>query len=377
MLDLPPDVVPLQELRPLLKRFYNEAAVAALWKKAQPAYDEVIARYHEAATRAVLEVSTYLRHPTGGYLGRRFQIYVDLLGAPNQIHLRSFADDFFLVLTPSLEPHYGDVRRAYLQYLLDPAVVKYGMELQKKKSLVDYALGAPALDGMYKEDFPLLATKCLVKAVEARLERGRGPELVGQALREGYILTPHFYEQLSVYEKQEQAMKLYVAEMISSIDLNKEVQRLDKVEFAQSAQVRKARTLERPKPVLSGAAKTIEDAENLYAERKLDPARETFTRVLKETEDRPLHARAYYGLGRIAILQRDPGLGEKLLQKALELSPDPYVKGWVLVYLGRLADAAGERERAEKSYQEALQVNGASLAAHQAAEKGIRETFKK
>ena len=41
-----------------------------------------------------------MRNPTSGYLGRRFQIYVDLLGAPNQVQMRSYADDYFVVVTP-------------------------------------------------------------------------------------------------------------------------------------------------------------------------------------------------------------------------------------------------------------------------------------
>jgi hypothetical protein len=91
---LPPDVVPLAGFETLMARFHREAGIEGLWQKAQPAFEQAIARYHQPATRAVLEVNGYLRSSAGGYLGRRFQIYVDLLGAPNQIHTRSYAGDY-------------------------------------------------------------------------------------------------------------------------------------------------------------------------------------------------------------------------------------------------------------------------------------------
>ena len=50
----------------------------------------------------------------------RFQIYIDLLGAPNQIQTRSYGSNYYVVVTPSAEPRIRDVRHAYLHYLLDP-----------------------------------------------------------------------------------------------------------------------------------------------------------------------------------------------------------------------------------------------------------------
>ncbi|MEK7405847.1 MAG: tetratricopeptide repeat protein, partial [Acidobacteriota bacterium] len=360
---LPPDVFPLQGFEKLLARFHREANLEELWRKAQPAYERAIARYHEPVSRAVLEVNAYLRNPTSGSLGRRFQVYVDLLGAPNQIHTRSYADDYFVVVTPSPEPQTADVRHAYLHYLLDPVLMRHSEAVNKKKALIDYALGARLLEESFKQDFLLLATECLVKAVEARLApRYSGRQaLVEQALREGYILTPHFAESLPGYEKQEQAMRFYFPELANAIDLKREQQRLDKVEFAQQRAVRKAKTVPpEKKPELAGSQKLLEEAEQLYNGRELEKAREGFLRVLRETDEKPLHARSYYGLARIAALQKDPELAQKLFQRTLESSPDAQVKAWAHVYLARLAEAAGERPQAEEQYRAALAVAGAS-----------------
>jgi tetratricopeptide (TPR) repeat protein len=202
--------------------------------------------------------------------------------------------------------------------------------------------------------------------------------MVDEALREGYILTPYFAEQLPLYEKQQQSMRIYFPDMVNAIDLRKEERRIQNVQFAAQAHVRKAKGIAAaPPPELSGARKTLEDAENLYDHRDLDKAKQAYTRLLQETEEAPLHASSYYGLARIAVLQRDPELAERLFQKAVESSPEPQVRAWSEVYLGRLSDAAGERAEAMKHYQEALAVEGGSAMARDAAQKGLQHSFQK
>lgn len=379
--ELPPDVIALDGLAPLLARFHREAGVDELWRKAQPAFEEIIARYHAPVTQAVTEVNAYLRHVGSTRLGGRFQIYVDLLGAPNQIHSRSYGNEYFVVLTPSPEPQVEDVRHAYLHYVIDPVVLRHAEKLNEKKALLDYALGAPALEDHYKNDFILLSIESLIKAVEARLKRAPAAgkqAAVEQALREGFILTPFFAEQLAVYEKQEQSLRFYFPEMIAALDLAKEERRLDKVEFASERPARKAKVVPAlPAPEPSGPRKTAEEAEQLYRERRLVEAREAFHRLLRETDDRALHAQAYYGLARIAALENDPDTAERLFQRTLELGPEPLVRAWAHVYLGRLADLAGDNELADRHYREALAVAGASAAARQAAEQGLQGSYRK
>ena len=59
-----------------------------------------------------------------------------------------------------------DIRHAYLHFQIDPIMIKYGMDLQQKRSLLDLVQLAP-LDDNYKTDFVLLANESLIKAVEA------------------------------------------------------------------------------------------------------------------------------------------------------------------------------------------------------------------
>jgi len=374
-------VLNLRDLGPLLARFYEEANIDDLWKRSQPAYDQFATRYHEPASQAVTLVSAYLRSPlSGAFGGRRFQVVIDLLGPPNQILFLPFFDEYFLVVTNSIEVHAGDVRQAYLHYLLDPMVTRHLDKIEEKKALADYAQASPLPD-FYKQDFLLLATKSLVRAIEARMERGgpaRKQAMVDQAMKEGFVLTAHFAEQLPLYEKQEQSMRFYVPGLITSINLKQEERRLENFEF-DSKRVERIAKSAPPPPVAepSEIEKAFEKAEGLYTARDLEKAREAFTAILTKTDQRPMQAKAYYGLGRVAALSRDPESAERLFQKSLELGAPPPEKAWTLVYLGKLSQAARQDAEASAHFQAALAVEGASAKAKEAASEGLRSISEK
>ncbi len=377
--EVPPDVRKLDGLNELIAKFYQEAGIENLWKRSQPALDTVLEAYHGGVTQALLEANAYLRNPTSGLSGSRFQIYVDLLGPPNQIQTRSYKNNYFVVLTPSAEPQVDQVRHAYLHFLLDPLSLRYFEQWGRDKGLADFAQAAPALDEAYKNDFMLLATECVIKAVESRMARGaKKQELVNQALSQGFVITPALADGLVAYEKQPESLRNYFPDLLGLIDLDHEDRRLQKVEFAKEATVHKAKLAPPPPaPQLSGSAKSLAEAEDLYASRNLTAARAAYQKVLQQPAENPVHARAYYGLARVAALDHDPELAEKLFQKTLDLSPDDETKSWAYLYLGRLSDAAGQREQAEKQYRAALAVRGAPEQVKAAAEKGLTKPFQR
>ncbi|HEX5228778.1 MAG TPA: tetratricopeptide repeat protein [Bryobacteraceae bacterium] len=377
--EVPPDVRKLDGLSELMDRFYHEAGIHALWLQFHPDIDAAVEAYHTGVVDALLESNAYLRNPTSGFRGRRFQIYVDLLGPPNQVQTRSYKDNYFVVVTPAAEPQIQEIRHAYLHYLLDPLSLRYFEQWDRDRALADFAQAAPALDDSYKNDFMLLATECVIKAVESRLAKGaRKQELVNTALSEGFVITPALADGLAGYEKQPESLRNYFPDLLGQIDLGREDRRLQKVQFASSAPVRKAKPAPPPPPpALSASAKTLAEAEDQYASRNLKAARASYQRALEQPGDNTLHARAYYGLARIAALDRDPELAEKLFQKTLELAPDDETKAWSYLYLGRLSDAAGERDQAEKHYRAALAVRGAPDQVKAAAEKGLAQPFQR
>jgi hypothetical protein len=347
--------------------FYNQARLEELWSRSKSAYDAEMAKYHTPLLAMTSAVDGYLRVPAGGYLGRGFHVFVDLLAAPEQIQTRNYGDDAFVVATPSEKPRTFDIRHAYLHFEIDPIVIKYGIVLDPKRSLLDFVQTAP-LDPGFKDDFVLLANESLIKAVESRLDKNSGE--IGQASRQGYVLAPFFAEELPVFESQEQGMRFYFEEMANAIDLKKEDTRIASIKFDAAPLVRlgKQVTVAAPEPQLSPSGATLEKAEDVYRARNLDAAKELYLKALEQQGSPAEHAQAWYGLARVAVLQNQPDDAVKLFEKTMSASPDGQTKAWTLVYLARLARAAGDPERAVKFYQEALGIQGASEMALKAAQ---------
>ena len=174
-----------------------------------PPTTSMIEQYQAPVGRAVLLANAYTRNPTSGYLGHHFQIYFDLLGAPNQVQTRSYVDDNFVVITPSKELRTFDIRHAYLHYLIDPMRTEVLQAVDRKSAAwrlrARLAPSGRALQDRLRSCWPRSASSKRLKAAWTR-----NPTRRSRRAKEGYVLTPAFAELLAgVYEKQEQSMRLY------------------------------------------------------------------------------------------------------------------------------------------------------------------------
>ena len=364
----PPAASALEPMGALLKQFWEEAELEKYWQRAQPAFDAMIARYHEPLTNAVLQDNGYLRNPTSGSRGRRFQIFVDVLGAPNQVHARGFVDDYFVVVTPSVQLRVADVRRAYLHYLIDPMAIRASTAIEKKKKVCALAERAPALSELYKQDCVLLAGQSLVRAVESRMDHA--PAKVEEAMREGYVFTAYFAEALVFYEKQEISLRLLLPEMIDAINVKREERRIEDVAFVDKPAVHMVKVETLAAPVKSAVEVTLEAADKQLKARDFEAARTLYRQALEQAAAKRLQARASFGLAQVAGAQKDFELAEQLFQKTLASEPDAFEKAWSLVHLGRLALSARETAQALQFFEAALAVDGGSAQARQAAQSG-------
>lgn len=362
----PPAATALEELIPLLTDFWKEADLERDWKASQPAYDAIIASYHAPVTDALMQANLYLRNPTSGSRGRRFQIYVDLLGAPNQVHTRGLTDDYFVVVTPAARPRVKEIRHAYLHYLIDPLAIRSTDAITRQKQLCYMAERAQALPETYKQDCVLLYGMSLVRAVESRLDHA--PAEVEEAMREGYVLTGYFAEALAGYEKQEQSLRLYLGEMIDNIHVRKEAQRIAAIPFLDKPVEHIVQSQAPAQAPTNPAEIQLDELDKLIRARDMEKARDICRKVLQQNEPKPIHARAYFGLARIAALEKDPELSKELFEKTLTLQPEPFEKAWSHVYLARLAMAGQEPSEAVTQYEAAIAVDGGSEQARKAAQ---------
>ena len=372
--ELPADVEPLRGFSELLARFYKEANLAELWRVSAKVYVAAISEYQDQVINALFEANGYLRNPSG-VEGRRFQIYLDLLGEANQAQVRNYRDSYFVVITPSNTPLVDEIRDAYLAYLVDPLSFKYAAAIKEKQVLDKFAQSAPALDLAYKDDFQLLITKCLIKAIDSRMLHGgagKREALVDQAMGEGFILTAAFAESLERYEKQPDAFRLYYPQIIAAIDVKKERKRLANVQFVESVAPKVVAPA--AKMQIEPAEESLQTAEGLYEQSDLENAQATFKKVFGQTADQTLHGRAYYGLARIAIRENQLREAKQLFERTVENNPGPIITGWAHVYLGRIALHEKDDTKAKEQFTLALAIEGLSAQARDAAQKGLESS---
>ncbi|PYS93713.1 MAG: hypothetical protein DMF64_03830 [Acidobacteria bacterium] len=73
---------------------------------------------------------------------RRFVVVPDLLAAPGAINLRVIRDDYFLVVPATTDPRTSEVRRAYLQFMIDPLILRYNREIALRRADLKTLLGS-------------------------------------------------------------------------------------------------------------------------------------------------------------------------------------------------------------------------------------------
>jgi tetratricopeptide (TPR) repeat protein len=368
--DLPPDAKDVKGLVTLLRRYYVEANLADLWARVHPRYEDAIAAYGDKVRSSVTMADAYLRFPSGAYLGRDYDIYLSLLGVPEQVQARIYGSNYYLVITPSKQPRIAEIRHQYLHFLLDPLALKYAVEIHQKAALQAIARQAPSLGTDFKEDFSLLVTECLIRAVEVRLDKRSEPEKsVADFTASGLILLPYFYSALADYQRQDTSMSVFYKQMILAIDPKAEMQRLAGIKFAVPA----APAGRVPVPTLSEKDRLLNQGENLIYEGKYADASTKFRSVLEQFD--PHSERALYGVAVTASNLRKPDLAEEYFQKTLESARDLRIVTWSHIYLGRLYDLEGKRDPAVAQYRAASVTAAAFPDAVRAVESGLQRPF--
>ena len=374
--DLPVEVRKLRAFSTILERFYREADIESLWQKYQPAYAQELDRYQAALAPMLFKTAGYLRISNQSPEFGSFRVWIDQLAAPGPITPRHWGGNMQVVAHPADRIHVDEIRHAFLIHLLDRLSIRYRGEVAQKEVLSRFALFAPALDEAYKTDFELLVTKSLVKAIETRLDRAPAAkklERVNEAMREGYILTPYFFEALPRFEADNRNINKYYPDLISQIDLKKEAARLQNVTFAEPKA--KPKREAPPAPQLSELDKTLKRGEFLMNEEMFDEAREAFEQAKQQAGGE--HAQASYGLARVAIMEADPDLAREHFLKAAEQAEDPHLKAMAHIYIGRIEDVVGNREQAVEHYQLALDSGDPSQRTRDLAEQGIAAPFRR
>lgn len=299
---------------------------------------------------------------------RRFVIVPDLLAAPGAINFRNVRDDYFAVVPAGTDPRSSELRRGYLQYVVDPLVARFSQEVATKRPEIKSLLDAEtARKGRALTPDVFLATaRSLVAAADARmdetarlralqletsaqLQAARDASAREAALREskqrqaaiadesvarlaeayerGAVLSFHFAEQLRGLEGSGFDISNFVPDMLATLSGARELRR--PAEYAEAvarhAAARKvvlaareaedAAARDNPSDVRRAALiKSLGDVDELLRLKNYTDA-ESRLNALKDTyREEP---RVYFGLGQTAMLSANDAFDEEVQAQRL------------------------------------------------------------
>jgi hypothetical protein len=380
--DLPPDAALITGFGTLLEKFYDKAGLHSIWEHHRNDYAAAIRRYHEPLAKMVFDTEIYLKQPSSQYLGRRFTIYLDFMGSPNETDARNYGADYYVVVFPAPSTPSGEIpksalkmdqiRHTFLHYEFDPLAAKHFASVKRLEPLLQSVKRAP-LEESFKTDISLLVTECLVRAVEIRAAGSKAvaeamrTQAVEDAVKQGYILTRTFYDEVVAFEKDPVGIRGAYFDFLQNVDVKKEEKAAAEVQFASAAAPELVR-LSRPEE-----RRMLVTAEKRLAAGDAKGAQELAQQALdKKIGDQ---GRALFILAEVAVANRNRDGAQDSFRKAIEASKDPTVLGWSHVYLGRILDMKEEREAALQEYRAALDTGGKLPEIKAAAERGLEQAY--
>lgn len=196
--DLPGGVLEVLDFAPLVREFYRKSGIDERLVSYMRAYQAEGDRLRPSATEMVRQILTYLhtrpitvtnervlvKAPTAAKNKdkaprtytlreheRHFYIVPDLLAARGAINLRVIADDYYAIVPEGTDPASSELRRAYLQYVIDPLMLRFNKEIAARRDQLKQLLKKRDEAGVeVTPDVFLAVSRSLVAAADARFD---------------------------------------------------------------------------------------------------------------------------------------------------------------------------------------------------------------
>ena len=437
--DLPGHILDVLDFAPLVREFYRRSSMSSNINEYVKTYQRASdGKLRNSAREMVNELLNYLHTRPQLYYAdkiktetqksgskrttlrqtevrereRRFFIVPELLAPAGNIQFLNIKDDYYVILPPDTDLTFSDVRRAFLQFVIDPIVINNSPDIATISESVKKLLeNRRKVDPSVSPDVYLTISRSLVaaidtkqnenlkvriatqqsranidrmktadekKAVAADLERFKREQADETILRlsedyeKGAILAFYFAEQLKGVEDSGFDIASSMREMILSFDASKEAGRYDSFADARNRAlaVREARksnpnaaiVIESPVTTrLVSIQKTI-DAKNYGL---------ASTELKELLRANPGEARVHYNLGRVASLSAEQITDEELQKaKLLEAKSayenvikiaenqtvDPALLSLSFVALAKIYEFYDEKGYAVRLYDSAIKI---------------------
>lgn len=458
--DLPGNLLEALDYAPLVREFYRRSAFGAKLGDYLKDYQAAGDAMRPSARQMVSQMLGYLRtKPQLTYAEktkvqskdsknkniekteirerqRRFFIVPELLAPKGTINFVNAGDDYFAIVPPAADLSSSDVRRAYLQFVLDPLIFDNAKDIsplrEGVKALLDERRKA---NPNISADVFLAVSRSLVAAVDARqaeFEKTRLATLqarqkidlmktveekkavsaeldrlktsfadetalqLSEAYETGAVLAFYFANQLKGLEDSGFDIASSLRDIILSLDATKEASRL--TEFAEARnralkarEERKNNPTVQPTIIENPVTAKLFEIDKIINSKNYAAADAALKKLLAEypTES----PRIYYALGRLSSLSAE-GLpkeaadtrNQRLLEakaayanaiRSASANTDPALLSLSYVALGRIYEFYDEKAYAVKIYETAIKIGDVTGGAYKEAVAAKERLLKK
>jgi hypothetical protein len=232
--ELPGGLLEVLDFAPLVREFYRRSGIDERLVSYVRAYQAEGDRLRKPAAELVRAVLTYLhtrpitvagervavKTPATGKKKnepkrytvrqheRRFSILPDLLAVPGAINFRIIGDDYYAIVPEGTDPASSELRRAYLQYVIDPLMVRFNREIAARREQIKQIISAREKAGAtVSPDVFLVVSRSLVAAADTRFEEAKKLELLSREARSQIDRTTDAAARAVIAKETETAMK--------------------------------------------------------------------------------------------------------------------------------------------------------------------------
>ena len=191
--DLPGGVLEVLDFAPLVREFYRKSGIADRLVSYMRAYQAEGDRLRAPSAEMVRSVLSYL-HTRPILLStervrvkspdkknaviystrqheRRFYVVPDLMAAPGAINFRVITDDYYAVVPETIDLAASELRRGFVQFVIDPLVLKNNKEIAAQRETIKQLIEARTKAGAtVSPDAFVVVGRSLVAATDARYE---------------------------------------------------------------------------------------------------------------------------------------------------------------------------------------------------------------
>lgn len=455
--DLPGDLLDVLDFAPLVREFYRRSSFGAKINEYAKSYQATAdANLRPSAKQMVSDLLNYLHTRPQIYYSekvkveaqkskskkttlrnieirdreRRFFIVPEMLAPVGNISFVNISDDYFAIVSPETDLSSSEVRRAYLQFVIDPLVLNNAKDISAFRPAIKQILDEQRTKNPgISPDVYLAISRSLVAAADARqtefekvriataqarqnIERQKtdadkrvvsaGLEKfkreaadetalqLSEAYQNGAVLSFYFADQFKGLEDSGFDVASSLRDMILSFDAAKETSR-----FEQYAEAGKRAEERRKSPV----AKTINAAvENPVTNRLIEIQKTIETKNYAQAAAQlnqllagnPTDPRIFYNVGRVASLSaetiEDSDLRQQKLQEAQAAysnvirhatpATDKALLSLTYVALARIYEFYDDNAYAIKLYDEAIKLSEIAGGAYREALAGKEKLIK-